>query len=102
LGAFIGNQFVGLTYLDGKDASQNPASKRMTFEAARWYRVRLRVTAAKVEAWVDKEQVVDQARPGHVFKLPMGDDQLLKPLGITAGQIALRNLMRRRLDGAPR
>ena len=97
MGAFTGNQFVGLTYLDGKDASQHPASKRMTFEAGRWYRVRLRVTAAKVEAWVDDAQVVDQVRQGHAFKLPMGDTQSLRPLGITAGGNVLRNLMLRQL-----
>ena len=29
------------------------------FKRNRWYKVRLRVTKEKIEAWVDKEKIVD-------------------------------------------
>jgi hypothetical protein len=48
-----------LSSIDGEDAANNETTKIMGFDKGRWYRIRLRVTPAKIEAWIDTEKVVD-------------------------------------------
>ncbi|MCY3021135.1 MAG: SUMF1/EgtB/PvdO family nonheme iron enzyme, partial [Planctomycetota bacterium] len=62
-----GGKVVGLDGVDGKDAWQNITGRRMDFEGMRWYRVRLRVTEPRVEAWVDDTLMVDLPTAGHQF-----------------------------------
>ena len=50
---------VGLSSVDFMDASMNETRKDMKFEAGRWYRVRIRVSRKRIEAWIDREKVVD-------------------------------------------
>jgi len=54
-----GGTLCGISCLDGYDASDNETTKMMTFEDNRWYNVRVQVTAAKIEAWIDDEKMVD-------------------------------------------
>jgi 3-keto-disaccharide hydrolase len=54
-----GGGTVGLSSIDGYDASENSTSSYKEFENGRWYKVRLRVTKPKIEAWIDKDKVVD-------------------------------------------
>ncbi len=50
---------VGLSNIDGVNASENETHRTKTFENDRWYRIRIRVTKKRIEAWIDKEQMVD-------------------------------------------
>ena len=86
---------VGLSMVDDKWALGNATTKRMTFEQGRWYRVRLRVTDARVEAWVDGKQVVDLPRLGHTLTLDGGRNPI-DPFGIWL-QGCLRDIKLRRL-----
>jgi hypothetical protein len=54
-----GGQMVGLSSIDGADASENETSKGKEFRRDRWYRVRIRVSKKKIEAWIDREKMVD-------------------------------------------
>ena len=54
-----GGQVTGLSCLDGEPAAENITVGFREFENGRWYAVRLRVTRQKVEAWVDKDKIVD-------------------------------------------
>jgi hypothetical protein len=70
----------------------------MNFADRRWYRVRVRVTDAKIEAWIDGTQVVDLERAGRVFSMRPGDIQKSRPLGIATymTRAAVRDLRLRR------
>jgi hypothetical protein len=54
-----GGRVVGLSNINGADASENETRLEKKFEPDRWYRVRIRVTAKRIDAWIDDEHVVD-------------------------------------------
>ncbi len=88
-----GGMVVGLSNVDGSDASENDTTKTMTFEDNRWYRVRIRVTDAAIEAWIDDKKMVDQPRADHKFDIRI-ECELCRPLGICTWDTkgAVRNI----------
>ena len=50
---------VGLSSIDGADASMNETTSNRKFELGRWYVLRLRVTPSAITAWIDDEIVID-------------------------------------------
>lgn len=64
-----GGTVVGLSSIDGRDASDNPTTTAGSFENGRWYRVRVRVTPERIECFIDDEQFVDQEVAGHRFSV---------------------------------
>ncbi len=98
-----GGGVVGLSSIDGMDASENETTKTMSFPKGRWFRIKLRVTPAKIQAWIDDEQMVDQSIVGRKISLRAGDIYLSEPFGIATWQTtgALRNIRLRRLADAP-
>lgn len=76
-----GGALVGLSCIDEQDASRNNTQSIRTFKRDQWYRIRVRVTDAKIECWIDDERVVDQVRADHVFSV-RNEVLLSRPLGI--------------------
>ena len=83
-----GGGIVGLSSIDGADASENETTNYLTFEGGRWYRIRLRVTAEKIEAWVEQKKVVNVTTIGRKVALRFGEIDLSKPFGITCWDTA--------------
>jgi len=54
-----GGTVVGLSSINYYDASENETSRFKEFKQDQWYRVRIRVSKAKIEAWIDDEKMVD-------------------------------------------
>lgn len=79
-----GGTVVGISSIDGDDASENETSQTMTFETGRWYRLRLRVSQQKIEAWIDQKQVVNVVTTGRRLSLRAGDIELSKPFGLAS------------------
>ncbi|MCC6232686.1 MAG: DUF1080 domain-containing protein, partial [Verrucomicrobiales bacterium] len=77
-----GGGLVGISSIDGLDASENETMKIMSFQRDRWYAVRVRVTADKLEAWLDQEKIVDVATKNRKFSLRSGPIEESVPLGI--------------------
>jgi formylglycine-generating enzyme required for sulfatase activity/serine/threonine protein kinase len=80
------------------DGSHTKIMHKMSFEDDRWYRIRLRVTDAAMEAWVDDEEVLDFNPAGHVVALnPVA--AAMKPFGLRTWKtgVAIRNLRLRQL-----
>lgn len=88
-----GGPVMGLSSIDGLDASENETRSMKKFEHDTWYRIRLRVTPGKIEAWIDNEQVVDFATEGRRLSI-RPEVSLSKPFGICSWMTtaALRNI----------
>ena len=86
-----GGDIVGLSSIDGWDASDNETRNYVNFEEGRWYAMRLRVTSQRITAWIDEKQIVDVAISGRAIGLRPGDIKLNTPLGFasynTAGEL---------------
>jgi hypothetical protein len=93
-----GGGVCGLSSIDGNDASENNTTKYRNFENGRWYSVRLRVTDSKIEAWIDKEQIVDQELAEHTISIRI-EVEASRPFGLASfdTRAALRNIRIRRL-----
>jgi Domain of Unknown Function (DUF1080) len=102
-----GGDIVGLSSLDGWDASDNETRAYFTFENGQWYTLRLRVTADRIMAWIDDQAIVNVSIAGRSVSLRMGEIDLSAPFGfasyLTSG--ALRKIEYRELpsgSGAPK
>lgn len=96
-----GGAVVGISSIDGMDASENETTKFMNFEKNRWYRIRVRVTPAKIETWIDNEKFTDQPIEDRKISMRPGEIELSAPFGIATYQTtaALRNIRIRNLGG---
>ncbi len=88
-----GGGIVGLSSIDGSDASENETTKYEEFESKRWYTIRVRVTKGKIEAWIDKRKMVDVETTDHRISI-RSEVELSRPLGIATYNTtaALRNI----------
>ncbi len=95
-----GGSVTGVSSVDGMDASENDTTKTIGYEKGRWYKFRLRVTAEKIEAWVDAEKLVDQPIKDRAISMRAGEIELSAPLGFANFQTssALRNIRLRALN----
>ncbi len=74
---------VGLSSIDGEDASMNETRTLKKFEGNRWYKIRLRVTGDNISAWIDDEKVVDLNTVGR--KISLRNEMIpCRPLGIAS------------------
>lgn len=96
-----GGGVVGVSSIDYRDASENDTTQYLGFVKNKWYRIRMRVTPAKLEAWLDDKKIIDQVITGHKISLRAGDISRSIPLGLSTYQTsaAYRTIKLRRLDG---
>lgn len=95
-----GGTVVGLSSIEGQDASENETSQFIKFDTGRWYHIRLRVTKAKIQVWLDGKQIINEPLEGRNIGLRFGEIELSKPLGIASYETAaaLRGIRMRRLE----
>ncbi len=77
-----GGQVVGLSSIDGADASMNETTFSRNFELGRWYTLRLRVTPDAIMAWIDDELAIDFKIGNHWIALREGEIEHSLPFGI--------------------
>jgi len=54
-----GGSVVGLSSIDGFDASENETTDYFSFDEGKWYKLRVRVTDDKIECWIDDKQIAN-------------------------------------------
>jgi hypothetical protein len=93
-----GGGVVGLSSLNGSDASENETTKYMSFETGKWYRIRLRVEPDRISAWIEDEKVIDVETKDKKISVRL-EVEASRPLGIASWstKAALRNIKYRKL-----
>lgn len=88
-----GGPVVGLSNIDGYDASENETSSLKKFEPDSWYTIHLKVSSDKIEAWIDGEQVINLDTRGKQLSI-RSDVAPSKPFGICSWRTSstLRNI----------
>jgi hypothetical protein len=79
-----GGDIVGMSSIDGRDASENETRSYFNFENGRWYVFRLEVRPSRVKAWIDTDLVFNVEIAGREISLRYGEIRLSAPLGFAA------------------
>ncbi|MDG1893719.1 MAG: DUF1080 domain-containing protein [Fuerstiella sp.] len=96
-----GGGVCGLSSLDGMDASENETTSYMAFTNGQWYKLRLKVTDDRIEAWLNKQQLVEVETEDRKIDVRF-EVEISKPLGFATYQSTawIRNARIRRLPKA--
>ena len=78
-----GGALVGISSIDGFDASENETATAHLFKLNQWYWCRLRVTDSHFKFWVDQEKLIDCEVIGRDVSMRSGEIELSKPLGFS-------------------
>jgi len=97
-----GGNVTGLSSLNGADASENATTTSVKIENDRWYKMRVRTTEKKIEAWVDDEKVVEIDPTEYSFSVRIEVDRC-RPFGFASYRSTglVRNIRFRSLADAP-
>jgi hypothetical protein len=100
-----GGTVVGLSSINFRDAVENETTTIRQFKHDQWYRVRIRVTKDRIQAWIDDKKVVDLETKDKRLSIRAECDPC-RPFGIatwrTTGavrDIRLRSLTERKATG---
>ncbi|MEE2844056.1 MAG: DUF1080 domain-containing protein [Planctomycetota bacterium] len=93
-----GGAVVGLSGLEGLDASENETTRYMTFDHNKWYRVRVRVEPHQIRCWINRKLVVYQDIEGREITT-RNEVNLNQPLGFATWETraGLKNIQIREL-----
>jgi len=93
-----GGRLCGLSSIDGFDASENETTTFIPFENGKWYKIVLRVTPEKIEAWLDNVQIVNIITTDRDIDIRV-EVELSRPLGIATWMTtgAIRNIRLRKI-----
>lgn len=97
-----GGALVGLSSINGDDASENETTQFRKFENGRMYRLRARVTPQKIEAWLDDDRIVNVETNGKKITMRPGEIELSAPFGVATFRTrgAFRDIKIRRIEAA--
>jgi hypothetical protein len=90
---------VGLSNINGLDASENDTTKYEKLEHNKWYAVRVRVANGKIECWLNDQQMVDVDLKDNRISTRIEVDPS-KPLGICCYNVeaGLKDIKLKRLE----
>jgi len=98
-----GGSVVGLSSIDGQDASENETTDYVTLDKNKWYTIRVRVAGGKVECWINDKQHVDVELKDKRISTRIEVDAN-KPLGICCynTEAAVKDFKLRKLEAGGR
>jgi sugar phosphate isomerase/epimerase len=79
-----GGSVVGISSVNGENASENETTQFRNFKKDQWYRFRIRVTKEKLQAWIDNELLVDLETAGKELDMRIGEIESSKPFGFAS------------------
>ncbi len=93
-----GGNVVGLSSIDGLDASENETMTLQLFTKDVWYHIRLRVTNDSISAWINNTPVVEFPTVGRKISI-RPEVELSRPFGIASWRTtaAIRNIRLKRI-----
>jgi hypothetical protein len=96
-----GGSLCGISNLDDNDAANNETTKILEFKNKQWYHIRMRVEPERLQAWIDKEQIVDTNTKDKKINV-RAEVESSQPLGIASFQstAAIKNVRIRPLTEA--
>lgn len=80
-----GGGVVGISNIDGLDASENEQTYYRQFKNDVWHRIRARVDPHLIQTWIDDEESIVQVRADHTFDVRF-EMELCFPIGMAAYQ----------------
>ncbi|HLK60029.1 MAG TPA: DUF1080 domain-containing protein [Chthonomonadaceae bacterium] len=81
-----GGGVAGISSIENQDASENETSRTLSFPKDHWFKIRMRVTPAKLETWLDDKKIVDVNITGKKISLRFGEISKSVPLGLATYQ----------------
>ncbi len=93
-----GGTIIGISSINGYDASENETTDFYKFEKNKWYKIRLQVTDQAIKAWINDQQIADVEHPKREMSVRIEVEPSI-PFGIATFQTqgAIRNLRLRSL-----
>ncbi len=79
-----GGGVVGISSLNGLDASENETATVEFFEPKKWYKIKVRVEAEAIQCWIDERHLIDVEIKGVEIGMRPGDIELCEPLGLAS------------------
>lgn len=80
LGGWGGSQ-IGISCIDGYDASENTTGSSQRFENGRWYRIRIEVRAEEIKVLLDERPIILTNIAGRTLGLRSGEIDQCVPFG---------------------
>jgi hypothetical protein len=93
-----GGGLIGISSIDGNDASENSTASYKDIKNDRWYRFRLVVSDEAIMVWMDDEELIQVERKGKSFSV-RGEVRASRPFGycVFRSKVEVRNLQYRTL-----
>lgn len=81
-----GGATTGISSIDGLDASENDTTKFLGYDKDKWFRIRMKVTPARLETWINDDKIVDQDIKERRISMRFGEIESSVPFGIATYQ----------------
>lgn len=79
-----GGGLVGISSIDGDDASNNSTRSEQRFENGKWYRLKLEVRDEEIKTWIDDRLVINTSIKARTIGLRPGYIENCAPFGLAA------------------
>lgn len=89
-----GGSLIGISSINGDDASENETTTFKKFESKKWYKIRVRVTDKLLETWIDEEPFSKVELADKKLSMRAGEIEMSQPFGFATfrTKATLRNI----------
>ncbi|MFO0921279.1 MAG: DUF1080 domain-containing protein [Pirellulales bacterium] len=87
-----GGGLVGISSIDGNDASENQTTQFLDVKNNQWYSFVVKVTPKTIQVWIDGKEVIDLPREGKSFTV-RGEVRINRPFGycVFSSKVAVKD-----------